>query len=77
MSPNTTGKRKSPTDPQLHTPGEAGQVQYLSKLPEKLNKGSFAKGVGKTCVEGKGRVILGEDSHPTFLKGEDKTLVYS
>ena len=53
---------------------QGGQVrsQYLSKLPQKLNKCSFAKGVSKTCVESKCRVILGEDGNPSFLKGEKK-----
>lgn len=48
------------------------RFRYLSKLPQKLNKRSFAKGVSKTRVESKCRVILGEDGNPSFLKGDKK-----
>ena len=59
-----------PTAPQLQE-GQA-RFRYLSKLPQKLNKCSFAKGVSKTRVESKCRVILGEDGNPSFLRGKKK-----
>lgn len=66
-------KRNSYTNPQLHDPRRKQiRCQYLSKLSQKLNKCSFAKGVSKTCMESKCWIILGEDSNPSFLRGEKK-----
>ena len=48
------------------------RTQHLSKLPEKQNKCSFAKGVSETRVESQGRILLGEDGNPAFLQGEKK-----
>lgn len=53
-------------------PGKQMKFLYLSKLPEKLNKGSFAEGISETGMEGECGIILGEDGDPSFLKGEKR-----
>lgn len=43
---------------------------YLAKLPEQLDEGALTKRVGEAGVEGQSGIILGQNSHPTFLIGK-------
>merc|ERR1719187_2843146 len=36
----------------------------FSKLPQQIDEGAFSKGIGERGVEGKSRMIFGEDSNP-------------
>ena len=40
---------------------------HLAELPEQLDEGALAEGVGEAGVEGQGGVNGREDGHPAFL----------
>ncbi len=44
-----------------------GMCAYLAKLPEQLNEGAFAKRVSEACMESQGGILMGQNSHPSFL----------
>lgn len=40
---------------------------YLSKLPEQVNEGSLAEGIGEAGMERKGGILCGENGDPASL----------
>lgn len=40
---------------------------YLAKLPKELDEGAFTKRVGQAGMKSQSGILLGQNSHPSFL----------